>query len=210
MQEFILNIIEQFGYFGVLLLIAIENLFPPIPSEVILLFAGFFTARTSLSVVIMILMATLGSLLGAFILYYIGKLLNKDRLKRIVSGKIGKVLRLEEKDIDKADAWFDKTGNKAVFLCRFVPIVRSLISIPAGMNKMNVFKFTMYTVLGSLIWNTCLIIAGNQVGDNWPVIANIIDKYSFVILISLIVLAITFIFVFYYKKSKKKSNKAEE
>ena len=134
MQEMVLSIMEQFGYFGVFFLIAVENIFPPIPSEVILLFGGFMTTFTKLSVVGVIIAATLGSLLGAIVLYFIGKILNKERLKRIVSGKIGKVLRLKESDIDKADHWFDTKGNKTVFFCRFIPIVRSLISIPAGMS----------------------------------------------------------------------------
>ena len=93
MQEFMLSIINQFGYLGVFLLIAIENIFPPIPSEVVLLFSGFMTTYTELNVVIMIIASTLGSLVGAIVLYYVGKILNKERLKKIVSGKIGKILR---------------------------------------------------------------------------------------------------------------------
>ena len=107
MQQFILHIIEQFGYFGVFFLILIENVFPPIPSEVILLISGFFSSYTSLSVFYMILASTLGSFLGAIILYYIGKIFNKERLKKIVNGRLGKILFLKENDIDKADEWFD-------------------------------------------------------------------------------------------------------
>ena len=103
MQQFILHIIEQFGYFGVFFLILIENVFPPIPSEVILLFSGFFSTYTNLSVLYMIVASTFGSLLGAIILYYIGKIFNKERLKKIVNGRLGKILFLKEKDIDKAD-----------------------------------------------------------------------------------------------------------
>ena len=117
MEQFILSVMEQFGYLGIFFLIAIENIFPPIPSEVILLFGGFMTTFTKLSVVGVILVATLGSLLGAIILYYIGKILNKERLKRIVSGKIGKVLRLKPNDIEKADHWFDTKGIRR---CSFV------------------------------------------------------------------------------------------
>lgn len=210
MQEFILSMIEQFGYLGVFLLIAIENVFPPIPSEVILLFGGFATSTFNLNLPLMILFSTIGSLLGAFILYYAGRLLHKDRLKAIVRGKVGKILRLKEDDIDKADTWFENKGNKAVFLCRFVPIVRSLISIPAGMNKMNVLKFTIYTTIGSLIWNTVLLILGNKVGENWVTIANIIDKYSNVVLVLLIILFIVFVSVFYYKRLKKKNVEPKE
>ena len=127
MQQFILHVIEQFGYLGVFFLILIENVFPPIPSEVILLFSGFFSTYTNLSVFYMILASTIGSLFGAIILYYIGKIFNKNRLKKIVRSKIGKILFLKEKDIDKADEWFDKKGDKCVFFCRFVPIVDASI-----------------------------------------------------------------------------------
>ena len=134
MQEFIIQIIENWGYLGVGLLIAIENIFPPIPSEVILAFGWFMTTKTALNVVGVIIAATLGSTIGAIVLYLIGKILNKERLEKIVSGKIGKVLRLKKEDIEKADKWFDTKGQKTVFICRFIPIVRSLISIPAGMS----------------------------------------------------------------------------
>ena len=173
MQEFIISMMNQFGYIGVFLLIAIENIFPPIPSEVILLFGGFMTTYSKLNIVLMIIFATLGSLIGAIVLYYVGKILNKERLKKIVSGKIGKILRLKNSDIDKADQWFDTKGNKTVFFCRFVPIVRSLISIPAGMSEMPMGKFLLYTTVGSLIWNTVLIILGAIVGENWTSILNI-------------------------------------
>ncbi len=158
MQEIILNLMNQFGYFGVFFLIAFENIFPPIPSEVILAFGGFMTTYTKLSVPLVIVAATLGSLVGAYVLYFIGKILNKERLKKIVSGKVGKVLHLKREDIDKADAWFDRKGNIAVFFCRFVPIVRSLISIPAGMSEMPLFKFTCYTVVGSAILCFCSLL----------------------------------------------------
>ena len=203
MQEFIFSMIESFGYIGVFLLIAIENIFPPIPSEVILLFGGFMTTYTNLNMLLMILAATLGSIVGALVLYYVGRILNKERLKVIVSGKIGKVLRLKTDDIDKADKWFENKGNKAVFFCRFVPIVRSLISIPAGMNKMNLLKFLIYTIIGSAIWNTVLIFLGNKVGENWTSIADIIDKYSTLILVILIIAIILFVGIFYYKRLKK-------
>ena len=203
MQEFMLSIINQFGYLGVFLLIAIENIFPPIPSEVVLLFSGFMTTYTELNVVIMIIASTLGSLVGAIVLYYVGKILNKERLKKIVSGKIGKILRLKNEDIEKADKWFDTKGNKTVFFCRFIPIVRSLISIPAGMSEMPMLKFLIYTIAGSTIWNTVLIIIGNKVGENWVNILNIFEQYSHITLIVLILIFIIGCTIFYMKKSKK-------
>lgn len=208
MEELILSIMNQFGYIGVLLLIAIENVFPPIPSEVILLFGGFMTTYTELNVIGMILFSTLGSLIGAIVLYYVGKILNKERLKKIVSGKVGKILRLKNEDIEKADHWFDTKGNKTVFFCRFIPIVRSLISIPAGMSEMPMLKFLIYTTFGSLIWNTVLVVIGNRVGENWTSILDILDKYSHIVLVLLIIIAIVCIYLFYSKKLKK--NKKED
>ena len=209
MQEFVVSIMENFGYFGVFFLIAIENIFPPIPSEVILLFGGFMTTKTSLNVPLMILFSTLGSLLGAIVLYYIGKILNKERLKRIVSGKVGKILHLKEKDIDMADEWFDKKGNITVFFCRFIPIVRSLISIPAGMSEMPMLKFLVYTIVGSAIWNTVLLVIGNRVGENWESILSIFDRYSHIVLIILVILFIAFIVWFYKFRKPKKAKKAD-
>ena len=206
MQEFIISMMNQFGYIGVFHLIAIENIFPPIPSEVILLFGGFMTTYSKLNIVLMIIFATLGSLIGAIVLYYVGKILNKERLKKIVSGKIGKILRLKNSDIDKADQWFDTKGNKTVFFCRFVPIVRSLISIPAGMSEMPMGKFLLYTTVGSLIWNTVLIILGAIVGENWTSILNIFDTYSHIVAILLIIIFIVFIYIFYKKKKKIKNH----
>ena len=203
MKELILSIMEQYGYIGTFLLITIENVFPPIPSEIVLLFGGFMTTYTSLNIAFMVIAATLGSLLGAIILYYIGKILNKERLKKIVSGKVGKVLHLKNEDIDKADQWFDTKGNKTVFFCRFIPIVRSLISIPAGMSEMDMKKFIIYTIAGSLIWNTVLLFIGSKVGENWTDILGIFDNYSHITLIVLIILFIVACIIFYIKKIKK-------
>lgn len=202
MEEIIINLIEQFGYFGVFFLIAVENIFPPIPSEIILTFSGFMTNHTSLNIVFIIIFATLGSLLGAIILYYIGKILNKERLIRIVSGKTGKVLRIKPSDIEKADYWFNDKGNITVFCCRFIPIVRSLISIPAGMSKMNMNKFLLYTFAGSVLWNTVLVILGSIMGENWTSIVLFMNNYSKIVLIILIILFIIIVSYFYKKRKK--------
>ena len=200
MQELILEIIEQFGYFGVLFLIAIENVFPPIPSEVILLFGGFITTYSKLNIIGMVVAATMGSVIGAIILYYIGKIFHKERLKKIVSGRLGKVLMLKPDDIEKADNWFDNKGHKTVFICRFIPLIRSLISIPAGMSEMPMPKFLLYTTLGSLIWNFVLILIGNKVGENWTSITKIFDTYSNVILVMAIIISALLIGIFYKKR----------
>ena len=205
MQKIILSVMGKYGYVGVFLLIMIENVFPPIPSEVILLFGGFMTTYTKLSIFGMIVASTLGSLFGAIILYYIGKIFNKDKLKKIISGRLGKVLRLKVSDIDNADNWFDNKGNKTVFFCRFIPLVRSLISIPAGMSEMPVFKFLLYTLFGSLIWNTVLIIVGSVVGENWTKIVGILDTYSHTVVIILFIIFVVGVYFFYRNRSNKKN-----
>ena len=205
MEEFVISIMNQLGYFGIFFLIFIENIFPPIPSEVVLLFGGFMTTYSKLNLFGMIIFSTLGSTVGAIVLYYIGKILNKERLKKIVSGKIGKVLRLKASDIEKADKWFDTKGNKTVFFCRFIPVVRSLISIPAGMSEMIMSKFLLYTITGSLIWNTVLLFVGSKVGENWKKIEQMMSQYSHIILIILIIAFIGFVIYHFSKKKKKKA-----
>lgn len=205
MQEIILSVMGKYGYVGVFLLIMIENVFPPIPSEVILLFGGFMTTYTKLNIFGMVVASTLGSLFGAIILYYIGKIFNKDRLKKIISGRLGKVLRIKVSDIDSADNWFDNKGNKTVFFCRFIPLVRSLISIPAGMSEMPMFKFLLYTLFGSLIWNTVLIIVGSVVGENWTKIVGILDTYSHIVVIILFIIFVVGVYFFYRNRSNKKN-----
>ena len=204
MQEIIISIMNQFGYLGILLLIMIENVFPPIPSEIILCFGGFMTTTTNLTIVGVIVASTIGSVLGATILYFIGKILNKDRLIKIVSGKIGKILRLKRKDIEMADHWFDTKGAKTVFFCRFIPIVRSLISIPAGMSEMPFPKFIILTTIGTTIWNTVLTILGSIMGENWTKVVQIMEEYSSITLFILVILVVLGTSYFFYRKTKKK------
>ena len=205
MQNIILMIIEKFGYIGVLLLVALENVFPPMPSEVILLFSGFATNKTNLNFYLMIIFSTFGSLIGAMILYFIGTILNKERIKDLLNTKWGGILKLKETDIDKAESWFNKQGTKAVFVCRFIPLIRSLISIPAGINKMNKLKFLISTLIGSLIWNSGLILIGNRVGDNWAKIAIIFERYSFLVIVFMMIFILIIVMFYYYKRFKKKN-----
>ena len=202
MQDIVIQIIENWGYIGVAMLIAIENIFPPIPSEVILAFGGFMTTKTTLNAIGVIIAATIGSVVGAIVLYLIGRILNKERL--------GKVLRLKKEDIEKADKWFDTKGQKTVFICRFIPIVRSLISIPAGMSEMPFIKFLIYTILGSTIWNTVLVILGKKLGDSWEDVVNVFDRFSHIILIILIVIFVLFVVWFYKFRGKEKTKKASK
>jgi len=206
MENIVIEIMNSFGYLGIGLLILIENLFPPIPSELILTFGGFMTINSNMTVIGVIIASTIGSLIGAIALYYIGKILNKERLIKLVKSKYGKLLRIKPKDIESADEWFDTKGNKTVFFCRFVPVVRSLISIPAGMSEMPMLKFIIYTLFGSLIWNTILVCIGAFAGDKKDYILNIIDSASYVILLVIIVICFVFIYKFYKKRIKKRKN----
>ncbi|GGA34261.1 DedA family protein [Psychrobacillus lasiicapitis] len=198
MEAWIADWMNQFGYLGVFLLILVENIFPPIPSEVILTLGGFMTTTTLMTKFGMIVASTAGSVSGAAILYWIGTLLDVERLEKIVQ-KYGKFLRLTIKDIHKADAWFDKYGVWAVFFGRLVPLVRSLISIPAGMSNMKFSLFLLFTTLGTLIWNTILVSVGAAVGENWDEIVGYMDIYSNIVYAILAVVGIAFL-VWYFKK----------
>lgn len=203
MQNIIFDIMNQFGYLGIGFLIAVENIFPPIPSEVILTFGGFLTTYTKLNVWLLILSATFGSLAGAIILYYIGRLIKPEKLKNILSGKIGKTLFLNPADIDRADGWFDKRGNMTVFFCRFVPIIRSLISVPAGMAKMDLASFLLYTTAGTAIWNTVLVWLGVFAGASWQTVVRYVGVYSSVAVLIMLALALAVAIVFYKRRIKK-------
>lgn len=199
MQEIIINIMNEWGYIGIMLLIAVENIFPPIPSEVILIFGGFITTCSKISIIGVILAATIGSEIGAIILYLIGKNISQEMLEKIVSGKVGKIFGLKKEDIEKSYNWFKIKGNSAVLFCRCIPIVRSLISIPAGMTKMKITKFLILTLIGTVIWNTIIIIIGRYAGAYWEDIVIIMNKYSHLILI--IIIAVIII-KFIYKKRR--------
>lgn len=192
MNNFVINIMNKYGYFGILFLITIENIFPPIPSEVILTLGGFMTKQDGINLNIfgVIIFSTIGSIIGAILLYLIGYIFNKDRLNKIVNSKLGKILHFNMNNIEKSYNSFKTSGNLTVLYSRFIPIIRSLISIPAGMNKMNFILFLIYTSIGSLIWNTVLVILGALVGDNYMIVASIFSKYSKIILVLLIVLLI--------------------
>ena len=192
---------EQFGYLGVAFLIMIENLFSPIPSEVILTFGGFMTTTTELNIPLMIVAATIGAVVGAAILYGIGTLLDVERLDKIVD-KYGNILRITHADIHKADSWFDRYGFWTVFFCRFVPLIRSLISLPAGMANMNFGLFLLFTTVGTVIWNTVLIYLGAAVGSQWETIVHYMDIYSNVAYVILGIIGIAVI-IWYIRKRKQ-------
>jgi len=200
-MDWITQFMEQYGYIGIILMIALENIFPPIPSEVILTFGGFMTTYTKLTIVGVIVTATLGSIIGAIILYGIGRMIDVEKLEKIID-RWGKFLRVKKEDIRKADAWFDKYGYWAVFLCRMVPLIRSLISLPAGMSNMKFVPFLLYTTLGTLLWNTILVSVGAAVGESWETIVHYMDIYSN-FAYALIAIACIVVFILYIRRARK-------
>ena len=203
MNDFIISFTNSYGYVGVLILIFLENIFPPIPSELILLASGFLITKTNLNIFIMIIFATLGSLLGGILLYYLASLLNKNTLIKLINSKALRFLNLMEKDIDLSFNWFNKKGNISVLICRCIPILRSLISIPAVIFKMSILNFLLYTTIGSLVWNSVIIVIGYVVGDNYLAINEVLKKYSY-----LFVALITIIGVIVIFRKRRKNEKS--
>ncbi|MBT2569311.1 DedA family protein [Planococcus sp. ISL-110] len=180
MEDWIVSVMSEYGYFGIFLLIMLENVFPPIPSEVILTVGGFMTTTTTMTIPGVILASTAGSVVGAAVLYSVGLLLDVARLEKIID-KYGSWLRVKKQDIYKADAWFDRFGIWTVFFGRLIPLLRSLISIPAGMSNMKFWLFISFTTLGTLLWNTVLVFIGEAVGDNREQIMHQLELYSNVV-----------------------------
>lgn len=201
MEIWIQQFMSQFGNLGVFLLILIENIFPPIPSELILTFGGFMTATTTLTVFSVILFATLGSVIGALFLYLIGHFLGSEHIKPLLD-KYGTIIHLSYEDVSKALKWYSRYEGKTVFFCRMIPLIRSLISIPAGMASMSLSTFIFLTALGSLIWNSVLVYAGALLGEHYTVILSIMDTYSSITYTILLVILLILI-VKYIRKKKK-------
>lgn len=199
MDSWITSIMEKFGYIGIFLLITLENLFPPIPSEVMLTFGGYMTTHTNLNVFGVVVASTIGSVAGAIVLYGIGLLIDINRIEKIVE-KWGHILRLSKGDIHKANNWFSKYGVWTVFFCRFIPLIRSLISLPAGMAHMNFGIFLVLTTLGTLIWNVVLVNIGAAVGGSWETIVGYMDVYSNVAYVVLALLFMVFVVLFIRKR----------
>lgn len=205
-----MDVMDQFGYLGVFLLITLENLFPPIPSEVILTFGGFMTASTSMTITGVVIASTVGSVVGAILLYGVGRFLDVARLEKIID-RYGKILRVTKDDLQKAEAFFQKHGVATIFFCRFIPLIRSLISIPAGMARMPLGQFIFFTTIGTFIWNVVLVNVGAAVGDNWESIVAYMDVYSNIVYVILALLFLSvvgwFIKTRVFKTKKEKATK---
>ena len=164
--EWATSVVEALGPIGVAALVTLENLFPPIPSEIVLPLAGFVAATGESNVVVMIAAATVGSMIGAYLLYGIAAAFGPVRLRTLVT-RYGKWFSLTVEDLDRSEGWFDRYANRAILICRCIPLMRSLISVPAGLRRSPLVPFSIYTLIGSLVWNTALVMAGYLLGDNW-------------------------------------------
>ena len=187
--DWAVSVMEALGAPGAGLLIALENLFPPLPSEVILPLAGFSASQGNLSLTAALIWTTAGSVAGAIVLYWIGALIGRNRLRRVVA----RMPLLKLSDVDRTEAWFARHGTKAVFFGRFVPIFRSLISVPAGVERMRFGVFLLYTSLGSAVWNTVFVVAGYVLGENWHVIESSVGVYSKIVLAAVAVAVVVFV-----------------
>ncbi|ADB54128.1 DedA family protein [Conexibacter woesei] len=171
------------GYPGIFAAMVAENVFPPIPSEVVLPLAGFEVDAGDLNFILVVVAATLGSLAGALILYAIGLYGGRPLTLRW-----GKVLRVTERDLDRAEVWFERWGDWVVLGARVIPIARSLVSIPAGMMRMSLARFIVLTTLGSLIWNVILVYAGKQLGANWEDVTDAVERFGLPLRIAVVLL----------------------
>ncbi len=185
-------IMERLGYPGIALIMLVENLFPPIPSELVMPLAGFLIASGSFSFVGAITAGTLGSVLGAICLYYIGMFAG-ERLVRPFIRNYGRWFLLDEGDLDKTLDVFSRHGDVMVLTGRVIPIIRSLISLPAGMNRMPFLRFLVLTTLGSAVWTALLTVAGYILGANWELVVEFISQYQKLVLAAIVIGVIYFV-----------------
>lgn len=194
MQEWITSTMASLGYVGIALLMFAENLFPPIPSELIMPLAGFTVAQGKMNFTLAVLAGVIGTILGAFPWYYAGLLIGEQRLKALAD-KYGKWITVSSKDIDKATHWFYRYGKKAVFFGRLVPGIRTLISLPAGLSEMHLASFVIYSTLGTAAWVMLLTFLGYLLGDNYELVDEYLGPVSKIVLLLLIVTFIAWVVI---------------
>ncbi len=193
LANFAVNIVSNLGYPGIVLAMALENIFPPIPSEAVMPLAGYLSTTGGFNFYLTIAAGVLGSLIGAVVLYYVGIWLGDRRLRNFLD-HYGRLLMTGTKDLDAAETWFNHHGEKSVFLCRMVPIVRSVISVPAGLVKMRLRRFMFLTSLGAFLWTTLEVVAGAALGKSWYLIGPIMKRFDFVVIGVFGVLAVYYVF----------------
>jgi membrane protein DedA with SNARE-associated domain len=201
LAQWVQDVIEQLGYVGVALLVVAENVFPPIPSEIVLPFAGFVAQRGSESLVLMILAATVGSVGGALIMYWIAAVIGDERLHAITR-KFGKWVQIREVDLTRAEEWFDRHATSAVLIGRCVPLIRSVVSIPAGFRRMKLVPYIAYTFLGSLVWNILLIGAGALLGENWERVGSYVGVFQWVVIALVVAVVARFVLGVYRRRNQ--------
>ena len=197
-------IVERLGYFGVFFLVALENLIPPIPSELILPLAGFSVGQGQLTFIGVAAAASIGSVVGALFLYWIGYWFGEDRLRSFVR-RFQWLPFVDEADLDKAEVWFQKHGTIAVLTGRLVPVIRSVVSVPAGYSRMPLGPFILYTLIGSTIWNVALISAGWVLGDRWDEVRTYTQYPEYA---TVLVLGLAILFFIYRRWSARRARPA--
>lgn len=191
LADWLVTLMEAIGPAGAAVAVGLESLFPPIPSEAVLPVAGLAASRGSFTLAEAIGWTTFGSIVGAYVLYLLGRLLGADRLTRIAE----KLPLMKGEDVTKTVAWFERHGSAAVFFGRMVPLFRSLISIPAGVSKMHWWKFGLLTAAGSLIWNSIFVLAGFFLGENWHIIEQYAGVFQNIVIVIVVALVAWFLFV---------------
>ena len=186
--QFAINVIDFLGYPGIAILMALESMVFPLPSELVMPFAGFLVGEGKMNFGLVVLASSVGSLIGSLISYWIGYYGGKKFVL-----KLGKYLLLDVSDLEKTEHWFSKKGAKTIFISRFVPVVRHLISIPAGIGKMDLGKFCLYTILGATMWNALLTYCGYLLGKNWNIIRHYSEYLSITVAVLLVVAGVYFV-----------------
>ena len=192
LTTWVTDVIDALGYPGVAFLVALESVFPPIPSEVVLPLSGFVAGRGDASLVGMIVAATVGSVVGAWVLYGLAALIGRHRLHRFVE-RWGRWFQVKPADLDRAEAWFDRRALAAVLVGRCVPLIRSIVSVPAGFRRMPLLRFTLATTAGSLVWNVALIGAGALLGDRWESVGDYVGILQWLVVVTIVGLVAWFL-----------------
>lgn len=202
MEQLITDFISKWGYAAIFILILLENVLPVVPSEIILTFAGLMSVKSGLSIPVLFLISTIASFIGLLILYYICRLIKEESIYRFVD-KHGKWFKLKGKDVKRANDWFKRYGPWAVLLCRFIPVLRVLITIPAGINKMNVITFTVLSLLGTTIWSFALILLGRLLSDSFDVLMAGLHTYSYIMYVIIFLAILYLLYVIFIKNRKR-------
>jgi membrane protein DedA with SNARE-associated domain len=180
MARWVMDVVLSTGYAGIVFLMCLENVVPPIPSELIMPLAGYLAGSGKLSGIGVVIAGTAGSMLGALPLYYMGRKLGEERLKHLAD-RYGRWLTVSRKDIERSKGWFDRHGGATVLFCRLIPGIRSLISIPAGISGMNFALFMLYTAIGTAVWTALLVYLGYVLGRNFKLVDQYLDPATWVV-----------------------------